>query len=120
MLIYAAVQSGQYRVARAWAAKIRSHPEELHTAAYGDGSKPWTHLPLVYVRAMAALGPQPSKVWNARYTASALVHAAGPIYQLHKLQCDRAASAHGPSDHVLGCSSAKQLAGVRHLYVLQA
>ena len=51
MLIYAAVQSGQYRVARAWATKIRSHQEELHTAAYGDGSRSWTHLPLVYVRA---------------------------------------------------------------------
>lgn len=50
MLIYAAVQSGQYRVARTWAAKIRSHQEELHTAAYGDGSRSWTHLPLVYVR----------------------------------------------------------------------
>ena len=50
MLIYAAVQSGQYRVARAWAARIRTHPDELHTAAYGDGSRPWTHLPLVQAR----------------------------------------------------------------------
>lgn len=54
MLIYAAVQSGQYRVARAWAAKIRSHQQELHTAAFGDGSSSWTHLPLVYVRLVAA------------------------------------------------------------------
>ena len=50
MLVYAAVQSGQYRVARTWATKIRSHQEELHTAAYGDASRPWTHLPLVHVR----------------------------------------------------------------------
>lgn len=49
MLIYAAIQGGQYRVAREWATKIRSSQEELHTAAYGDASHSWTHLPLVHV-----------------------------------------------------------------------
>jgi hypothetical protein len=51
MLIYAAVQSGQFKVARTWATKIRSYQQELHTAAFGDASRPWTHLPLVHVRA---------------------------------------------------------------------
>ncbi len=35
--------------AREWATKLRTFQDELHTAAYGDPSREWTHLPLVQV-----------------------------------------------------------------------
>lgn len=49
MLIYGAMQSGERRAAAEWATKLRGFQDVLHTAAYGDASREWTHLPLVQV-----------------------------------------------------------------------
>lgn len=55
MLIYAAIQGGEGAVARKWANIIRTHQQALHTAAYGDSSRSWTHLPLVQARSTLML-----------------------------------------------------------------
>ena len=44
-----AMSLDQGATAREWAAKLRTFQDTLHTAAYGDPSREWTHLPLVQV-----------------------------------------------------------------------
>lgn len=55
MLIYGAIQGGEGAVARQWAKKLRTFQDLLHTAAYGDPSREWTHLPLVQASGLEAL-----------------------------------------------------------------
>lgn len=50
MLINNALMGGESAVALHWACRIREFPTLLGTAAPGDDSRDYTHLPLVQVR----------------------------------------------------------------------
>ena len=49
MLINNALMGGESEVALTWSRRLAQYPTLLPTAAYGDPSADWTHLPLVQV-----------------------------------------------------------------------